>query len=555
MSALAFRALATARSAPVPTGLRLGLLGSCSVVAFWFSLQSLSGQWRYETPLADLILVPCLAAGLFVAASRRHPYVEALRLGWFDLLVGVMLLALALALVVGGPVFWSKYFWAMRLDLVALPIFVAGAILLLFGARAIVPFGLPVLSLLLAWPLPYLALLERALGGFTQATIDVVTPLATRAGVAAPSPGAGDGTFLLHHAGRTFSLSIGSACSGVNALVGFFILGVFALYFIEGHLSRRLLWLLLGAVLVWVANVVRILVLFAVASAFGERLAIALLHPIAGLVALNLAVLLLLGQMRRFRLFWRELEPAEVDSPLAAPAPPEKRASTTRLAGRVVLIAAAAAVFAVANGQLASAARGLTNDGLPAIPAFTTQPLASPGWSIRRSETIGWAGPYYGDHSSWVRYVLRPRQIGRAAFTIWLDAVRSPNLGALDAYTLAHCYAFHGFAVDLARRVDLGEGVIGQSFVYSTSRGYWHAVSWQWPVRRGDRVEHERVVLIAATSARPARVRSAPAGGAAGFVLSLLDLHSPNRETNRQLTNSLQSVARGIIRARIEAAA
>src|SRR5207237_5112400 len=123
---------------------------------------------------------------------------------------------------------------------------------------------------------------------------------------------------------------------------------------------------------------------------------------------------------------------------------------------------AAAAVVAVANGQLATAARGLTNDGLPAIPAFTSRPIAASGWTIRRSATIGWAVPYYGAHSSWVRYLLRPKRAGKGAFTIWLDAVRSPNLGALDAYTLAHCYAFHGFGVDAARRVDLGEGVIGQ---------------------------------------------------------------------------------------------
>src|ERR671934_106054 len=151
--------------------------------------------------------------------------------------------------------------------------------------------------------------------------------IAQRLHLAAPVPSSGDGVFELHHGHKTFSLSVGSACSGVNSLVGFFILGIFALYFVEGRLSRRLAWLAVGASLVWTANVARILVLFAVASGFGERAAIALLHPVAGIVALNLAVLLLLALMRRFHLFWRELEPAEVDTPLATPAPPEKRAS------------------------------------------------------------------------------------------------------------------------------------------------------------------------------------------------------------------------------------
>ncbi len=102
MTALALRAVATARRAPVPVSFRLGLLLPCSAAAFWFSLQSLLGQWRYETPLADLILVPLLAVGVFAAATRRHPYVGVLRLGWFDLLLATGLLGAALALLVLG---------------------------------------------------------------------------------------------------------------------------------------------------------------------------------------------------------------------------------------------------------------------------------------------------------------------------------------------------------------------------------------------------------------------------------------------------------------------
>lgn len=540
--------------ARVPVGFRLMLLGCSSAAAFWFSLRSLSGQWRYETPLADLVLVPLLAAALFVAASRRHPYVGDFKLGWFDLCAATMLFAGALAIVVVGPVLWSKYFWAMRLDLLALPLFAAGGVLLLFGARAIVPFGLPVLSLLLAWPLPYLAFLERMLGGFTNATAGAATFLAPRLHLATRVPSGGDGVFAVHHGPETFSLSIGSACSGVNSLVGFFIVGAFALYFVEGRTVRRLTWLALGAALVWVANLVRILALFAAASGLGEHAAIALLHPVAGIVALNLAILVLLGLMRRFHLFWRELEPAEVDSPLAAPAPPEKRASVLRVTTRLGIVAAAAVVFAVANGGLATAARGLTNDGVPAIPAFSARPLSAPGWTISKAETIGWAAPYYGNHSSWVRYVMRPRRLAAGAFTIWVDAVRSPNLGALDAYTLAHCYAFHSFTVDAAKRVDLGEGVVGNAFVYTSPRADWRAVSWEWPVRHTGRVEHERIVLIAASDARPAAVGTPSSGGAFPRILALLDWHSPSHDTNTRLTSALRHIAAGIVRRRIEGA-
>src|SRR5207244_7401324 len=127
-------------------------------------------DWRYDTPLSDLVLVPPIAAALLVAASRRHRYVAFLRLGRFDLVLAGMFAAAALGLVAAGPALWSKYFWAMRIDLLTLPLFAAAAIVLLFGARALVPLAFPIAFLLLAWPLPYLALLERGLTALTHAT-------------------------------------------------------------------------------------------------------------------------------------------------------------------------------------------------------------------------------------------------------------------------------------------------------------------------------------------------------------------------------------------------
>jgi hypothetical protein len=154
----------------VPAGPRLAVAIVAVAVAYHFSLATLASEWRYDTPLADLVLVPPIAAGLLVAASRRHRYVAFLRLGRFDLVLAGTFAAAALGLVAAGPALWSKYFWAMRIDLLTLPLFAAAAIVLLFGARALVPLAFPIGFLLLAWPLPYVALLERGLSAFTGAT-------------------------------------------------------------------------------------------------------------------------------------------------------------------------------------------------------------------------------------------------------------------------------------------------------------------------------------------------------------------------------------------------
>jgi exosortase/archaeosortase family protein len=536
----------------VSVRLRLFAVLGCAALAYSFSLQSLLGGWRYDTPLADLALVPPLAGLLLFASSRRYPHIGWLRLGHVDVALATVFLLAAFGMLAAGPVIWSKYFWASRLDLLTLPFFVAGALVLLFGARSIVPFGFSVAFLLLAWPLPYLMLLEQALGFFTNATAWVVQEVAVPTGLASVDPGANGGTFVVHHAGGQFTVSVASACSGVNALIGFFVVAAFGVYFVRGRLLHRLAWLTAGALLVWFFNVLRIATILAVGGAFGERAAFRFLHPVSGLLALNAAALVLVLVMRRFGLRWRR-DPVEVDSPLAETAAPAERATPARVTRRLALLLAVAVLFALANGQLRASARGFSNDGRPAVGPYVAAPVAAPGWSVHRLERIGFATPYYGTHSLWVRYRLRPLPGKPRPFTIWLDAVTSPDLGALDAYTLAHCYAFHGFRVDVARRLDLGDGVVGQAFVYTTSEARWHAVSWQWPVLRGDgRVEHERIVLLASSPVRGSAAEPHASGGVWAAVLSLMNLRTPNRDDNPALTRAMRGVAAAIVGARVE---
>jgi exosortase len=536
----------------VSVRLRLAAVIGGVLLAYSFSLQSLLAGWRYDTPLAHLALVPPLAVLLLFAAPLRYPHVAWLRLGRADVVLAVLFLVAAFALLAAGPAIWSTYFWASRLDLLTLPVFVAGALILLFGSRSLMSFGFPLAFLLLAWPLPYLIFLEHMLDLFTQATAFGVRAIAVPMGIGTVDPTVGDGAFVVHHGGTPFTVSVASACSGVNALVGFFVVAAFGFYFVRGQFARRVAWLLTGALLVWCLNVLRIVAVLAVGGSFGEQAAFRVLHPVSGLIALNLAALVLVLLMRRFGLRLRR-EPVDVDSPLAETADPGDRALPRVVARRLALLLAAALIFGLANGQLRALARGVSNDGRPAVAPYFTAPVAAPGWSVRRLERVRFATPYYGRHSRWVRYRLRPLPGYPRPFTAWVDAVTSPDLGALNAYTLAHCYAFHSFRVDLARRVDLGDGVIGQAFVYTTKDARWHAVSWQWPVLRTDgRVEHERIVLLASAPIRGTVDTPGGSGGVLSAVLSFLNLRAPDRDDNPTLTDSMQGVAAAIVRARVE---
>jgi exosortase/archaeosortase family protein len=539
----------------VSAGLRLVAVAGAILLAYSFSLSSLLEGWRYETPLAHLALVPVLAAVLLFAVPRRYPHVQWLRLGRFDGVVAAVCLVVALAILALGPAIWSTYFWASRLDLLTLPFFAAAAVVLLFGARSLTSFVFPLAFLLLAWPLPYLIFVEQTLAMFTQATALGVEAVVVPSGLAAADPTAGGGAFVVTHAGTPFTVAVASACSGVNAIVGFFVVAAFALYFVRGPILRRLAWLATGALLVWLFNVLRIVAILGTGSLFGERAAFRVLHPVSGLVALNVAALLCVLLMRPYGLRWRR-DPVDVDSPLAEPAAPAQRARPPVVARRVVALLAVALLFALAGGPLQAASRGFSNDGRPAVTAYVRDPVQPLGWSVRRLEQVRFATPYYGKHSLWWRYRLRPLPGDPRPFTIWLDAVTSPDLGALNAYTLAHCYAFHGFHVDLAQRLDLGAGVVGQAFVYATRDALWHAVSWQWPVVLGDgRVEHERIVLLASSPIDRDTSRGGGSGRIFEAVLSLLNMRSPNQDDNPALTAAMREVAQAVVAERVRAGA
>src|SRR2546430_2131648 len=134
-----------------------------------------------------------------------------------------------------------------------------------------------------------------------------------------------------------------------------------------------------------------------------------LLRPVAGIIGLNVAFVLLIWLLPLFGLERRRLDDFEVvDTPLARTAVPAQQATPWRIGPRLLLLVVLTGALALADGQLGSAAKGLEESGRPAVAAFVDRPTAGAGWSVQRVEEIGWASPYYGRHSSWVRYRLRP---------------------------------------------------------------------------------------------------------------------------------------------------
>ena len=395
------------------------------------------------------------------------------------------------------PVVLGNAYFAVRPDLLAVPLVAAGAVCLLLGVRALVAFAAPLGVALLAWPLPLRALLDAGAGGITAATGGVLRAVLDVLPLARVVPTAGDLRLLVDGPAGAFEVVVASACSGGTGVAGSLVVGLAAQYVLHGSLRRRLLWLAGLAALAWTANLLRLVLLLVVGRVAGERVALDLLHPVAGLVLLNVAFAVALLASGRCGLRLSLSREVPLDSPLAVPARREQAMDVLTQCRRVVVVAVAAGVLAVLNTTLPGTAAAVGPDGAPA-PVLTGSPLVVPGHETGAREEMPWAQRYFGEDSSWVRHRLTSTE-GPGA-SVWADSITTSSWAALRAHPVLECYRFHGYDVVHRATTVLPRGLLADEVVYrSQDGGTWHVLTWEWPVRLADGLGHQRVTLLASS--------------------------------------------------------
>ena len=268
---------------------RAAAIGLATLVAYHHSLLTLVRNLALDTPLAYLGLIPLISAGLAVAALRRADPAPPIHDRQVDFIVGAPLLISALLMNLILPIQLSTLYWVWRLDVLSLPMFVAGASLLLYGFRPTWRARWAVLFLLLAWPYPYTLALLNWLDRFTQLTTATLALIVSKVPLALHKASDGS-TFVLQHGAKTFQVSVATQCSGANSLVGFFLIGGAFMTLVQGPKRRKALWMAVGAGVTWMLNVIRILMIFGVGRLFGEKVAIDGFHPVLGLILFNLGI-------------------------------------------------------------------------------------------------------------------------------------------------------------------------------------------------------------------------------------------------------------------------
>lgn len=537
---------------------RVTVLVAIVVTGYWLSLGTLWRELGGQTPLAFVGLAPLLALGLLLAGLVRRLPLPAP--GRVDLLGGLVLIAGAGAILVGAPFAASIYFWAARLDILSLPLFVAGSLILLFGWRVLFVSRAALMLILLTWPLPYLVLIENTSTFLTDVTSGALDWITTIVPIATIVPGA-SATFTVAYAPGPFQIQVATACAGLNSTVAFLLVGGAFAMLLRGRLPAKLLWLLAGLILIFLLNVVRVVALVAVGATFGEPAAIDLFHPVAGMLALLIGLVVMLRLLPRFGLAVPTFQAAGPSGP--APRHGAIGGSGRRtVAWRSGLLVAVAILFGVVNGTYAAYERApSTAVARPLAPTVAVATGAGatasePAGSIvpfigdrivRGTREISVGKPYYGTDSTWIRYVLGRGSAAATAdqYQLWLDDIRVTDRQRFVDFGVEKCYRFHGQSIDAAQAVALGNGVVGEivETQFATNGTPWLVLWWEWPIQVGDQILQERLVLLAPAVAVP----TTPTAQIAGAPPVMFDFGASVPERHRALANDMVTLAHLIV--------
>jgi exosortase/archaeosortase family protein len=483
------------------------------VAAYHYSLLTLLRSLGLETPLAYVGLAPPIAlllAGLRARVSKPEVQIHDRQV---DYIIGVPLLAVAMVVNTVFPSRLSTMFWVWRIDMFSMPFFVAGAICAVFGVRAMWRQKFAIAFLFLAWPYPYQVFLLRFLNQFTSLTLAGVTVLSGLIRSAKVVPGSDGSLFQLAHHGHSFQISVVSACSGVNGMVGFLMVGIAFGVIVRGPRIRKFLWLVGGLALLWAINVLRIIFIFWVGKTWGEKVAIDVFHPFIGLVTFNIGIIVMLLALRPMGLridgaVWGKAGNAAPDSPDRhddTPGKPGHLTAVPKVGVALLLVALLGVPLAILNSGLQSYDPVANALGVPRLASFSDYPAVPDGWQAELSDHFDWAKPYFGESSTWLRYTLFPGVAPdvslQANQAVTADVISTTNLRSFSAYGVEACYRFHGYKLRDIAEVDLGGGVKGQSLSFYNPKDdqEWTVVYWVWPVQTAKKVEkptrYERVTL------------------------------------------------------------
>lgn len=462
------------------------------IVAFHYSLRSVLGALGADSPLAYLGIVPVIALGFGIVLARpRHDELEV-HDRYLDLIIGIPAIIVPLLVMIVLPTRMSTFFWLWRIDLLVLPLFVAGVVALLFGSRTLFRIKPAIAFLLLAWPVPFRMVVARWLEPFAELSTTAVGAAVRVLPVASRAPGRPE-EFVIPGPAGEFSLLVASQCSGANSLLGFLLLAGPTAWVASGPRRNKWGWLATGAVLIWALNVARILVIFTVGRFWGETVAVDAFHPYIGLVTFAIGTGVMVWLMPRFGLhFGSGSRRTPLGRSMAVAVPRWRTAA--------MMVGAVTVAIAVLDAGLVAVNPVASVLGAPRLQPFERAAARVEEMSTRRVDRFDWATRYFGERSDWTRYqisgITDPRLGSHLPVTA--DVVTTDDVSTFEDFGVDACYQFHGYAVENRREVDLGRGQFATVLSWQDPRSpiRWTSLYWYWPVNLFGETRYQRIVLM-----------------------------------------------------------
>lgn len=247
---------------------------------------------------SHLLAIPLLLAYLIYRKRKILRAVIPVRNGkepketrHMPLICGIILAATAMLLYWHG----SYTFTPLEYHMLALPIFVAGLILILFNPKTLRQLAFPLAFLIFLMPPPseILYTLGAALSTIsTEASNALANAFGVQSTVISEY---GNPTIVVTRPeGASMEFAVDIACSGVYSLIGFLIFAVFIVYIIRDKTWKKLALIMLGIPLIYFLNIIRITTILILGYHYGEQLAMQAFHLLGGWVLIFLGTLLLL---------------------------------------------------------------------------------------------------------------------------------------------------------------------------------------------------------------------------------------------------------------------
>jgi len=401
----------------------------------------------------------------------------------------LVFIAAFILFVLPGSLSW--YFWLNRMDLAAMVPWTIAIATVFLGYQQMFRTWPAWLMLFFAWPYPAVWLqreLADPLTSVTAWTAHWVTEFARLPYNVGESTTVYTSTHLPED--ENFTLVIGQLCSGTSVTIGFLIVGAGLALMSQGTAGARLRWLLVGTVLAFLTNLIRVSVLLIAATANSREFAVDTLHPILGLVLFALIILLMLLLMPSFGL---KFDPLPRGSTLAWE--PGPRPS---LAVRALWVLAAVSALGMGTGAAQAQEFNFIGigEGTPSLSVASERGIIPevPGWDLYHDTQISWTDLFgrtsRGDvFSYWQPGVEVGARIG-------VQTVITEDRDTLNRYSLEQCIDFHRRELTARRAIDLGHGLTGYVLhdTYADVRG--SILYWVMPVNVDGTVRHARIALF-----------------------------------------------------------